>query len=359
MTESTLAAWIEEELKRDAARATSREVLDICADAKTVNGEEWSEISSILKEHDALGAILEALHQRSKRGETAKWVDSEIRKDKSVATNKEIVDIAWDAMTGDGQEWNEITDVLKEHGVFDAVLEVVQRDHTGEIPDNPPPPTDDDKQKNDPYRPGGPMDPEDDLNFRISGIKKIDMSTPVYYVEIDGSMTLRLVGADALMKPHVFKRQFFATFNKVPKMPAKAWQWEDLLNRYMLKVEEGGLLVVEEQPDESSEEGLVRHALRELLDELAVGETVEDLDHGRVLSYKDGFLVKQGMLLKAIKVRTGITSIKTDQVGEQLRQEEIGAVFKRGLRIDGRQVRVWFFKRESREKGEGGEVLYL
>lgn len=353
---STLSAWIAEELVKDRARASSKAVLDVCADAMAVGGPDWEEISSVLKNHDSLGLVLEALHRRGERGETARWVDAEIRKDRSAATHKEVVEVAWDAMQGDGKEWDEVGDVLKEHGVFDAVLEVVQREHTGEVPENPPAPTDDDKRKHDPRRPGGPLDPEQDLTFRVSRIRKVDSRPAVYYVQIDGAHELRM-GISTLMSPTGFGKVFTEELNRIPmgipRGKGSIGVWEDLLNRWL-----NSMLVVEEQPAESSEGGLIRHTIREILDELSVGEDVEDLDHGRVLAHKDGFMVKQRMLLKLVKVRTGITTIKTEQVGEQLQHSEIGAVFKR-LRVGGRQVRVWIFKRENREKEEGHDGSQL
>jgi hypothetical protein len=73
-----------------------------------------------------------------------------------------------------------------------------------------------------------------------------------------------------------------------------------------------------------------------------------------VLPHEDGFLVKQVQLLKAVKSRTGIQSITTGQLTTALQHQEIDAEFRRGLRVDGRQVRVWFFMREAREDPPSG-----
>lgn len=140
-------------------------------------------------------------------------------------------------------------------------------------------------------------DPQDGvINFRVSKVIKWETDPPTYDFEIEGSSKLLHLTLRDLDSPAMFRRRFLATFNRRVTLPA-AEDYDVLVNYWLHHLE------VIEQPEESSEYGMIRSELRDLLRNLRLGDAVSDLNGGHMLEHPKSpgfYIVKRNKLRKML-----------------------------------------------------------
>lgn len=141
--------------------------------------------------------------------------------------------------------------------------------------------------------------------FRVSRLRKLNTVPPVYYFEIDGAEELKLT-IDELLSPKLFKKRFVARLDRLPGIPrGKGAEeiWDELVSAWLSFV-----VVMDCHPDDGSDEGMIFQLLDEILQTMAVGERVEDLNSGRVLQIDaTTYVAKTTFLRKMLSDRWGAT----------------------------------------------------
>jgi hypothetical protein len=192
---------------------------------------------------------------------------------------------------------------------------------------------------------GGSEDPQDgNIDFRVSKVRILDSDPPAWQFEIDGSKMLRLTTMD-LDSPKRFRRRYLEVLFKrcsVPTGKGSDQIWSILVNHWMSMAE------IVEQPEEASELGAIRVALRGILRDASRGETPQDLKRGRSLAHpsRPGTFIILGSALSTLLREAFGERIPPKQVGEAMHDLLCKA---ERTRVGSQQFRVWCFKRKLDE----------
>lgn len=165
-------------------------------------------------------------------------------------------------------------------------------------------------------------------NFTVERVCAFDSNPPQIVLEIGGGKVILTVSE--LLSVGRFRTRFVEVLRWVPRLPRDPDTWEEIVNGWLAQAE------VIPQPPEASPEELVKAEIQRLVDDVAIGESVADLDRGLVLLHEDVRLFKLSPLLR--RVRQEFSDVTSPVLSRQLR--ELGYA-PRTVRRDDGSARVW------------------
>jgi hypothetical protein len=118
------------------------------------------------------------------------------------------------------------------------------------------------------------------VDFTVEKVRRYDSDPARYEFLIDGKV-ISLSSAELKTKGKLELRLLDA-LNRVPALPRKAEQYRLLVNSWLAQAE-----IVEMPPEASAAEAL-KEDVQRAIDGLPVGDSVEDLDHGKGCKLADG-----------------------------------------------------------------------
>lgn len=134
--------------------------------------------------------------------------------------------------------------------------------------------------------------------FIIEKVRIYSSVPAIYELTINGAPVK--FSARELLSKGSFKARFLDALHFVPALPKKNDDWDALVNSWMTRAE------VIEQPPEASEAGLLKEHILSAIENLAIGESVLDLDRMKALQHDtDGQVFKIDSLMQVLKDRYG------------------------------------------------------
>jgi hypothetical protein len=129
-----------------------------------------------------------------------------------------------------------------------------------------------------------------------------------------------------------FKKKVVSQLHRVPKLPERdaKYPWDHYVNEWLAKA------TIEHQPPEASTRELHKQEIASLLDNLAEGETPDDLERGNVLRIDNRLVFKTRTVLRAL--RDSLGDLASHELCDLLR--DLGCRSER-LSLGGARMRVW------------------
>lgn len=165
-------------------------------------------------------------------------------------------------------------------------------------------------------------------NFTVEKVCTFDSNPPQIVLEIGGRKVILTV--PELLSVSRFRTRFVEVLRWVPRLPRDPDTWETIVNGWLAEAE------VIAQPPEASPEELVKAEIQRLIEDVAIGESIADLDRGLVVLHENVRLFKLSPLLR--RLRQEFSDVTSPVLSRQLRDLGYGP---RTIRIDDDSARVW------------------
>lgn len=166
-----------------------------------------------------------------------------------------------------------------------------------------------------------------DTDVVVSKVVIYDTVPPTFEMHIGGKVIK--LSSDDLLKPGRFTRAYVDHLHRIPRLPPKK-RWNRFINRLL-----AGATIVH-QPDEASPELFLRGEIARIVENLPLGSTREDLEHGKSITM-NGCQVFTLRTLRQI-VHESVQPTCVRELAVQLRALACKP-FKPTL--GGKQIRVW------------------
>lgn len=183
---------------------------------------------------------------------------------------------------------------------------------------------------------------EEAIDFTVERVRIFDSNPRVYELTIQGIPVSLSTGE--ILSPTRFQIRFVDALSRVPSLPnGKVWRKQ--VNMWLAQAE------VVEQPPEASEAAYLREEILMAINNLAVGESIDDIDRGKAFQHEGALIFKTLPLRKLLKDTYG--DVRSNILCMHLKG--LGYVSKT-VRVDGKVVRAWTGKGPGGDAQEGREA---
>lgn len=174
----------------------------------------------------------------------------------------------------------------------------------------------------------GKDEKEEKIDFVVDHVRIFDSNPRIYELIVKG-VPISLSTSE-ILSPTRFSIRFTDALSRVPELPSGRIAWREQVNTWLAQAE------IVEQPPEASAGELLREQILQAIDDLALGESVKDLDQSKALKHDGDLIFKTLTLLKILKDTHG--EVRSHVLCSHLR--DLGFVSKT-VRVEGKVARVW------------------